>query len=219
MIAPLISKGRSLPSANSSVIRLCAASRAVKSVPLDQNTLSHPEFFDHIIGQRCRETSHLFHVRSSLTLKNRFPVTIAVALNVDRHRESGDVGGIGFDVDIQSRHCTPQSLRPDTQLIDLFQKLFFQLGNLGIGMPFPTGRRSAFLEIIAAFSNVPPIPTPTMTGGQGLAPDSSTRSTMYRFTPSIPTAGGNATTRLIISPPNPLVSTESLSLSPGTTST
>ena len=60
---------------------------------------------------------------------------------------------------------------------------------MGSGLGEPSSRNSAFLERMAAFSNVPPTPTPRMSGGQASGPAVFTHSMMKSFTPSTPSAG------------------------------
>ena len=62
------------------------------------------------------------------------------------------------------------------------------------------------------------MPTPTMTGGQGLEPDSATRRMTNSRTPFQPWAGASIMTRDMFSEPPPLAIMVILSLSPGTRS-
>src|SRR5688572_11418943 len=82
-----------------------------------------------------------------------------------------------------------------------------------------SGRRTAFLASSAAVSNVPPTPTPTMTGGQAFAPARSTVSRTKSVMPAVPSAGTNIRNALMFSAPNPFDATVSHTRSPGTSST
>ena len=66
---------------------------------------------------------------------------------------------------------------------------------------------NAFLAKIAHFSNVPPTPTPTTTGGHAFGPAILTVSITAFLTPSIPSAGLSIHTRLMFSLPNPFGAT------------
>ena len=74
---------------------------------------------------------------------------------------------------------------------------------------------SAFFASRAHFSNVPPTPTPTTTGGHAFGPASFTVSITAFFTPSIPSAGLSMHTLLMFSLPNPFGATVISILSPG----
>ena len=75
---------------------------------------------------------------------------------------------------------------------------------------------NALFARIADFSKSPPIPTPTINGGQALGPASLTVSIIAFLIPSSPSAGLSMKIRLIFSLPNPLGETVILTLSPGT---
>jgi len=78
----------------------------------------------------------------------------------------------------------------------------------------PTGRNSAFLLNSAHFSIVPPTPTPTITGGQGLPPAFDTVSTINFFIPSMPSEGVSIARALMFSLPKPFGATVIFILSP-----
>src|SRR5207247_1571159 len=59
---------------------------------------------------------------------------------------------------------------------------------VGSGFGEPSSRKSAFLDRIADFSNVPPTPTPRMSGGQASGPAFVTHSITKSFTPGSPAA-------------------------------
>jgi len=65
-----------------------------------------------------------------------------------------------------------------------------QLGHLsfGTGQAEPRGEESVW-PATPSFRPIPRLPTPTMIGGQGLAPALRTDSTTKRMTPSRPSAG------------------------------
>ncbi len=65
---------------------------------------------------------------------------------------------------------------------------------------------------------VPPIPTPTTIGGQGLGPALSTVSITNFFTPSSPSEGFNIFKALMFSLPKPFGAITILILSPSTIS-
>ena len=86
-------------------------------------------------------------------------------------------------------------------------------------MAEPTSRNSACLDRIAAFSNVPPTPTPRMSGGHASGPAIFTQSMMKSLTPSTPAAGVSIVYFERFSQPPPLAMIASLSSAPGATST
>src|SRR5262245_34026043 len=57
------------------------------------------------------------------------------------------------------------------------------------GFGLPSSRNSAFLDRMAAFSNVPPMPTPRISGGHASGPADFTHSMMKSFTAGSPAAG------------------------------
>ena len=57
-----------------------------------------------------------------------------VAVQVDCHRHTGDMGGKNLDINCQRRHPATVSHWSDTQVIDSLQNLPFQLSNLGVGI-------------------------------------------------------------------------------------
>ena len=71
----------------------------------------------------------------------------------------------------------------------------------------PNSLVRAFFANNAHFSNVPPMPTPTTTGGHALGPARRTVSKISLLTPSMPSAGFNIITRLIFSLPKPFGAT------------
>ena len=75
------------------------------------------------------------------------------------------------------------------------------------------------MDRIAAFSNVPPTPTPRMSGGQASGPAVFTHSMTKSFTPGSPAAGVSIVYFERFSQPPPLAMSMSLSIAPGTTST
>jgi len=81
----------------------------------------------------------------------------------------------------------------------------------------PTGLKRAILARRAQYSKFPPMPTPTVKGGQALGPASFTVSSINFFTPSQPSAGFSMARRDVFSEPAPFGAKTSLSLSPGTT--
>ena len=66
-----------------------------------------------------------------------------------------------------------------------------------------TGRMSARFAKPATLSNVEPMPTPTTSGGQALAPFSRTQRTSSSTMPCLPAPGTSMTTRLALSEPPP----------------
>ena len=65
-------------------------------------------------------------------------------------------------------------------------------------------------------SKLPPMPTPTTVGGQGLPPAESTASSTNSLTPASPETGVSIFTRHMFSLPAPLGATVIFSPSPGT---
>ena len=86
----------------------------------------------------------------------------------------------------------------------------------GLGLGAPASRRSATFDSCMALSALPPMPTPTPVGGQGLPPALTTASTMKRFTPSRPSAGLSILSWLMFSEPAPFGITVMRSSSPAT---
>ena len=74
----------------------------------------------------------------------------------------------------------------------------------GSSLWLPSGRSTAFLASAVHRSLVPPSPTPTTVGGQGLGPASTTHSRMKRLTPRTPSAGISIFRKLMFSEPEPL---------------
>ena len=68
----------------------------------------------------------------------------------------------------------------------------------------PTGRAIASLASRITRSEVPPMPTPMIPGGQGLAPDAMKVSRMNFLTAFTPSAGMNIFMALMFSEPEPL---------------
>src|SRR6266850_60636 len=86
---------------------------------------------------------------------------------------------------------------------------------VGSALAEPTSRSSAFFDRSAAFSNVPPMPTPRTSGGHASGPAVFTHSMMKSFTPSTPAAGVNMVYFYRFSQPPPLAMIASLSRAPG----
>src|SRR5579859_1124876 len=86
----------------------------------------------------------------------------------------------------------------------------------GSGDGSPTRRSSARFARSAACSNVPPNPTPTMSGGLGLGPASAIVRVTNSTTPSRTSAGVSMASRLMLSHPAPFARTDSVIRSPGT---
>src|SRR2546430_17667319 len=84
----------------------------------------------------------------------------------------------------------------------------------GSGFGEPSSRNSAFLDRIAAFSNVPPTPTPTMSGGHASGPAVLTHSRIQPFHPPSPPPGGSLLFFERFSPPPPLALSENLRVVP-----
>ena len=89
---------------------------------------------------------------------------------------------------------------------------------LGSGLLVSIDLKVAFLASCAAFSNVPPIPTPTTIGGQGLGPAFLTVSSTKSITPSAPYDGVSILIADIFSLPKPLPPAVITIRSPGTIS-
>ena len=73
-----------------------------------------------------------------------------------------------------------ESLRSDAERVDAIEQVRFELGEIGARVADRQRRSAAFFASSADASNVPPMPTPTMIGGQALAPARSTVSTTTR---------------------------------------
>src|SRR2546422_932569 len=88
---------------------------------------------------------------------------------------------------------------------------------VGSGFGEPSSRKSAFLDRIADFSNVPPTPTPRMSGGQASGPAFFTHSITKSFTPGSPAAGVSIVYLERFSQPPPLAITMIFTVVPGAT--
>src|SRR3989442_484128 len=93
---------------------------------------------------------------------------------------------------------------------------FSSASSCGSGLGEPSSRNSAFFERIAAFSNVPPMPTPRMSGGHASGPAVLTHSMIHSFTPARPSAGVSILYFDRFSQPPPLAMTMIPSVAPGT---
>ena len=82
----------------------------------------------------------------------------------------------------------------------------------------PSVLNNACLLEIAALSNVPPIPTPTVIGGQGFGPALLMHSLTNLSTPSLPAAGAKTVALLTFSLPPPFAAYSISILSPATIS-
>ena len=49
-----------------------------------------------------------------------------MAVDIDRHRQTCDMGGTGEDADRQRGSLSAEALRTDAQTVDALKKLFFQ---------------------------------------------------------------------------------------------
>ena len=87
---------------------------------------------------------------------------------------------------------------------------------LSSGFLLSTERTAAFLAKRATLSIVPPMPTPTIIGGQAFGPAYLTASKNTFFTPSTPSAGTSIFKIDLFSLPKPFGATVILILSPGT---
>ena len=85
--------------------------------------------------------SSLFHrgwkaapteITPGLDLQYLFLMAMAVALQVNGHRQAADMGGVCFNVYIQCGNFATQPLGSDPKLVNFFQQLFFKLGDLGV---------------------------------------------------------------------------------------
>ena len=65
-------------------------------------------------------------------LQHRFPVAGAVALEIDRYRQAGDVARQGSRMDRQCRSPASQTEWPNAEVIDTRQKVSFKVGNLRV---------------------------------------------------------------------------------------
>ena len=74
-----------------------------------------------------------------------------------------------------------EPLRADAELVHGSRQLGLDRGALRIGQVVPSGRVAATLARCMHRSEVPPMPTPTMVGGQTRPPNSMTRSMTKRL--------------------------------------
>lgn len=80
-------------------------------------------------------------------------------------------------VNRESSNSSPKTSRTNPKIINLFTQVFPTSANAASPLSSPIGLKRLFLARSAALSMVPPIPTPTMMGGQGLACASQTQLT------------------------------------------
>ena len=55
-----------------------------------------------------------------------------MAIEVYCHRQACYMGGMYFDMDSQSSSCTAKTLWANSQFIDFFKQLLFQIGNIRV---------------------------------------------------------------------------------------
>src|SRR4030042_3799731 len=81
----------------------------------------------------------LMRIISSMVspLKHGFLVAITMALDIDGDGQTGDMGRIGLDMDIECRHPAAKSHGTDSQPVDLLQEFFFEPGHLRVRMSLP----------------------------------------------------------------------------------
>src|SRR4030042_843232 len=130
--------GSGSPASRVSIIRLWAASRPTYITPVRTSSSPVCRVF-RTSSERGRVIVRAigtlgFIGRSLLPSKNRFPVSDALTLRIDRPRKTGDVGGKHRGMNGQG--CEPPSVahRPDPQIVDVLKYLAFQFGYLGIRM-------------------------------------------------------------------------------------
>ncbi len=102
-------------------------------------------------------------------------------------------------VESPPRPCGPTP-RPFTASV----RLSSSAAPSGSGHAVPSGRVAAFLASETQRSEVPPMPTPTIVGGQVLPPASSTQSTTKVLIASTPSAGTAIFSHELFSEPLPL---------------
>ena len=91
--------------------------------------------------------------------------------------------GIRDHVDAERRRVAAVALRADAEAVGARRAAPARgASSMGSGFGLPISRNSAFLDRIAAFSKVPPMPTPRISGGQASGPAVFTHSMMKSFT-------------------------------------
>jgi hypothetical protein len=93
-----------------------------------------------------------------------------MAVNIHRRRHAGDMGGEGFDMYGQGGSTPAETLRPNTQIFISVKIFCSSSAKAWIRVAARPGAAAAFLASTATLSKVPPMPTPTTIGGQGLGP-------------------------------------------------
>jgi len=101
---------------------------------------------------------------------------MGMAIDINGYGETGNMTRLHKYVNHESSNSSPKTSR-NPKIINLFTQVFPTSANSASPLSSPIGLKRLFLARSAALSMVPPIPTPTMVGGQGLACASQTRLT------------------------------------------
>ncbi len=141
----------------------------------------------------------------------------AVTLKIDRHRKTGDVGGKDLDMNGQGGDPPPVAHGPDPQIIDAFQYLGFQFGDLRIRVRIAHPAQKGLFGQQHAFFRRPPDADTDDNGRTGIGACLIDALHDKIDDPLlVPSAGGSMASRLMFSLPNPLESAVIFNFSPGT---
>ena len=102
--------------------------------------------------------------------QHRLLVPGAVALDVHRHRHTGDVCREGLHMHCERRHRPAEALRPGAQGVDAPQQLRLELGHLGVGMGTSHLAQQRAFGQQRRLLDGPPDPHPHDGGRAGLPP-------------------------------------------------
>jgi len=80
---------------------------------------------------------------------------MAMALNINGHGERGDMTGKGFDENGQGSRSAAHTLGTDSQIVDLLQEGFFEVGIIGLDIGCVKRTEQCFLGQEAAHLEIP----------------------------------------------------------------
>src|SRR6267142_2328440 len=218
MMAPLTSMGSRSPFSISGKSRPWAASRAVYITPVIRTR--SPALSDSTSASVSGVVMSLVPSGAVVTIPSQHQlfVPMRVAFDGDGDGKRRDVTRVREDVDAERSRVAAVALGPDAEAVGLVEQLLLERVECGIGIRRASSRRSAFLLRIADFSNVPPTPTPRISGGQASGPAVLTHSMTHSLTPWTPSAGVSILYFERFSQPPPLAITMIFMAAPGTTS-
>jgi hypothetical protein len=66
-----------------------------------------------------------FSCHNPLPLKNNFPITMGMAININGYGETGNMTGLHKYVNRESSNSSPKTSRANPKIINLFTQVFF----------------------------------------------------------------------------------------------